>query len=60
MKTEIEYWTSSSSKKWRLFAITPQGASVEFWGKTKKEATAAFDREYTRKGFTLRYIHYKN
>lgn len=40
---------------YRLIAHNSQGASVEFWGNTKRECLTKFLQQYSRKGFTFKY-----
>ena len=60
MKTEKKYWTSRDPRKWRLIAHNDQGASLEFWDRTKKGCLAQFDMEYSRKGWIIKFDHYIN
>lgn len=43
------------TKKVLLIAHNKQGASVEFWGKSKKEARENMAHEYSLKGWKIEY-----
>jgi len=40
-------------RKWQLMAQNKSGANVYFYGSTQRAAIAAFDSEYSRKGFAI-------